>query len=87
MQESLGLIIAIVGTGIAIVGTVLALMFWVRQESNELRKEAKEDRKDLIQLVRSIELEVISFKSIVNEEMKDFHYKLLEIEKNKRKLI
>ena len=66
----LGIIIAVVSTGITMVGVVIALMFWMRQEANSLRGEAKEDRRDLLQLVRSIEL-----------EMKDFHYRLLEIEK------
>ena len=79
-----GLIVAVIGVGIAIVGVVISMMFWVRQESNALRADAKEDRKDLIQLVRSIELEVISFKSIVNDEMKDFHYKLIEIQRNRK---
>ena len=72
-MQDIGLIIAITGTGVAIVGVVMAMMFWVRQESNSLRNEAKEDRKDLINLVRSIET-----------EMKDFHYRLLEIEKARK---
>ena len=67
------IVIAIVGSTIAIVGTTISMMFWVRQESNALRLEAKEDRKDLVNMVRAIEL-----------EMKDFHHKLLEIEKNRR---
>ncbi len=73
MESDLALIIAIAGTGIAMIGVVLAMMFWVRSESNALRGEAKEDRRDLLDLVRSIEL-----------EMKDFHYKLIEIEKNRK---
>jgi len=72
-SADIGLIIAITGSAIAIVGTVLAMMFWVRQEANSLRNEAKEDRKDILNLIRSIEL-----------EMRDFHYKLVEIEKNKK---
>ena len=73
MISDLGLIIAIVGTGLAIVGVVISMMFWVRQEANSLRMDAKEDRKDLLQISRNIEL-----------EMKDFHYKLLEIERNRK---
>ena len=73
MGNDLGLIIAITGTGIAIVGVVMALMFWVRQESNELRNEAKEDRKDLLNMVRAIE-----------NEVRDFHLRLLEIERNRK---
>ena len=72
-MTDIGLIIAITGTGIAIIGVVMAMMFWVRQESNSLRNEAKEDRKDLLNLVRSIEI-----------EMKDFHYRLVEIERARK---
>jgi len=71
-MENISLVIAIVGSAIAIVAVVIAMMFWVRSEGNELRKEQKEDRKDLMQLVRSIEI-----------EMKDFHYRLLEIERKR----
>ena len=74
MSHDIGLIIAIVGSSISIIGVVIAMMFWVRNEGNELRKEQKEDRKDILQLIRSIEI-----------EMKDFHYRLLEIERNKSK--
>lgn len=69
-MTDIGLIIAIVGTGVAMIGVVIAMMFWVRQESNSLRNEAKEDRKDLINIVRAIE-----------NEMRDFHHRLLEIER------
>jgi hypothetical protein len=69
----LGIIIAITGSTVAIVGTVLAMMFWVRNESNALRADAKEDRKDLLQISRNIE-----------NEMKDFHYRLLEIERSRK---
>lgn len=72
-MTDLGIIIAISGSTIAIVGVIIAMMFWVRNESNSLREEAKEDRKDLLTLVRVIE-----------NEMKDFHYRLLEIEKNRK---
>lgn len=68
----LGLIVAIVGSTIAIVGTVIAMMFWSRTEANDIRKDQKEDRKDLLQLVRSIELET-----------RDFHSRLIEIEKSR----
>jgi hypothetical protein len=70
--EIFALIIAVVGVGRAIVGVILAMMFWVCQEANSLRFEAKEDRKDLIRISRNMEL-----------EMKDFHQKLLELERSK----
>lgn len=78
----LGIIIAIVGTGIAIVGVVIAMMFWCRQESNSLRAEAKEDRKDLMQISRNLEMAVVNMQT----EMKDFHYRLLEIERERNKI-
>ena len=73
MENAIGLIIAIVGTGIAMIGVVITMMFWVMQESNTLRSDAKEDRKDLINIVRSIE-----------SEIRDFHFRLLEIERSKK---
>ena len=79
-MENLGVIIAIVGVGIAIVGVVMAMMFWVRQESNSLRAEAKEDRKDFLQLNRNIEIVIRS----IQDEMKDFHFQLLEIQREKK---
>lgn len=68
----LGIIITLASIGVTMIGVVIGMMFWVRTESNSLRTDAKEDRKDLINLVRAIE-----------SEMKDFHYRLLEIERNK----
>jgi hypothetical protein len=67
-----GIIIAIVGTGLAMIGVVISMMFWVRTEANSLRAEARDDRKDLVQISRNIEI-----------DMKDFHYKLLEIERKR----
>jgi Ca2+/Na+ antiporter len=69
----IGMIVAIVGSAIANIGAVLSMMFWVRSETNEIRSVQKEDRKDILGLIRSIEL-----------EMKDFHYKLLEIERGRK---
>lgn len=67
-----GIIIAITGIGLAMVGVMISMMFWMRGEANSLRAEAKEDRKDMLNLIRAIESEV-----------KDFHSRLLEIEKKK----
>lgn len=69
----IGVIIAISGIGIAMVGVMVSMMFWMRGEANVLRLEAKEDRKDVLGMIRAIEL-----------EMKDFHYKIIEIEKNRK---
>ena len=80
MTQDLGLIIAIVGTGIAMIGVVIAMMFWVRTEATTLRNEAKEDRKDLLQISRNLETSV----NAIQSEIKDFHYRLIEIERNRR---
>jgi hypothetical protein len=76
MQHDLGLIIAIVGSSVAIVGTIIAMFFWVRGEANadrrSIQETAKEDRKDILNLIRSIELEI-----------RDFHHRLLKIEEKK----
>ena len=80
MTYDMGVIIAVVGSTVTIVGVVIAMMFWARSEGNELRKEIKEDRKDFLQLIRCIENSINEIKS----ENKDFHYKLLEIERNKK---
>jgi fructose-1,6-bisphosphatase/inositol monophosphatase family enzyme len=77
MEHDYGVIIAVVGTGMAIVGVVIAMMFWCRTEANVLRAEAKEDRKDLLQISRSLELSVHA----IQAEMKDFHQRLLDIER------
>jgi Ca2+/Na+ antiporter len=69
----IGIIIAVLGSAIAIIGVVISMMFWVRSEGNEIRREQKEDKKDILNLIRAIEI-----------EMKDFHFKLLEIERNRK---
>lgn len=74
-----GIIIAIVGTGAILVGTVISMMFWVRQETNMLRAEAKENRKDFLQISRNLENVMVS----MNREMKEFHNKLIEIERER----
>ena len=79
MNWDVGIIIAIAGIGVTMVGVVISMMFWVRQESNALRTDAKEDRKDLMQISRNLELAV----SAMQCEMKDFHNKLLEIERKR----
>lgn len=78
-MENLGLIIAIVGSAVAMIGVVIAMMFWCRGEANSLRNEAKDDRKDFLQIIRNIENCITEIKM----ENKDFHYRLLEIEKTR----
>lgn len=77
MTPDLGLIIAISGTGASIVAVTVAMFLWLRSEANSDRRHfqevQREDRKDMLGMIRSIEL-----------EMKDFHYKLIEIERNRK---
>ena len=75
-----GLIVAIVGSTVAIVGVVVSMMFWVRGECNSMRSEQKEDRKDLVQISRNIENVV----GAIQSEMKDFHHRLIEIERSRK---
>lgn len=72
MHTDLGLIIAISGSALAIVGTIIAMFFWVRGEANADRRENSTDRKEILNLIRAIELEI-----------RDFHHRLLKIEEKK----
>jgi Ca2+/Na+ antiporter len=82
MSIDIGVIIAVVGSAIANIGVVISMMFWVRSEANMLRVEQKEDRKDLLQVSRNLEITMIS----IQNEMKDFHQRLLDIEKHRVKV-
>jgi hypothetical protein len=73
MNFDVGIIIAVVGSAMANVGVFISVMFWVRSEGNALRAEQKEDRRELLQVSRNIET-----------EMKDFHHRLIEIERQRR---
>lgn len=75
----LGIVIAIVGSTVAIIGVVISLMFWARQEINGVREELHEDRKDFLQILRSLETTITA----IRIENKDFHYRLLEIERKR----
>jgi hypothetical protein len=57
---------AIIGTNFAIAALVIALFTWSRSESNA-------DRRDMMAMIRSIDL-----------EMKDFHGRLCTIEERKK---
>lgn len=72
MTIDMGVIIAVVGSAIANIGVIISMMFWVRTEANVLRADQKEDRKELLQISRNIET-----------EMRDFHQRLLDIEKQR----
>ena len=81
MTTDIGLVIAIVGSGVAIVGVMICLFLWNRSEANADRRNfldiQSQDRKDLLQITKNIE----TVMNAIQYEMKDFHYKLLEIQK------
>lgn len=56
---------------------ILPLWLWTRSENRtdmrQLQEIQRQDRRDILELIRTIETEV-----------KDFHYRLLEIEKERR---
>jgi hypothetical protein len=75
-----GVIIAVAGSTVSIVGVMIAMMFWCRSESNAVREIQRQDRNELLELVRAIDGHSRSMAS----EVKDFHSRLLEIERARR---
>lgn len=74
-------VLTIVGTNIALIlaslGTTITLFLWARSEASQDRRqwhdEASQDRRDMLTLMRGIQ-----------DEIKDFHCRLLEMERKKR---
>lgn len=60
----------------AIIFSIVGLFMWTRSEGSSDRRETqniiREDRKDLLEMVKSIQ-----------DEIKDFHNRLIEIEKRR----
>jgi hypothetical protein len=73
----LGVIIAIVGSVMAMIGATITMMLWVRSESRSdcrnLQDQIVTDRREFISLMSEIKL-----------ENRDFHHRLLEIERSRR---
>ena len=76
-MENIGLIIAISGGTFGIIAVMITMFLWVRGEASGDRKYFSQiqadDRKDMLELIRGID-----------KEMRDFHHRLLEIEKNRK---
>lgn len=72
-----GIIIALLGSTIAIVGTVIALFLWTRSEANS-------ERRDLAQIVRSLEAFTRDNITVIRDEMRDFHSRLIKIEESRK---
>lgn len=51
----------------------LTLWLWNRSEANSDRREAASDRREIHEILRELK-----------DEMKDFHYRLLEIERARK---
>lgn len=74
-------VLTIVGTNIALIlaslGTTITLFLWSRSEASidrrQFHDEIREDRKDLLSLMRAIQ-----------DETKEFHSRLIEIERKRR---
>lgn len=74
-------VLTIVVTNIALIlaslGTTITLFLWARSEASQDRlqwhDEASQDRRDMLTLMRGIQ-----------DEIKDFHCRLLEMERKKR---
>lgn len=73
MTYDTGVIITLIATTMGSTGAILAMMFWCRTEANSLRDQATMDRREIIDLIRAIDGEV-----------KDFHYRLIEVEKGRK---
>lgn len=52
---------------------IFPLFLWNRSEANADRRDAARDRKDILQLIHAIQ-----------DEIKDFHYRLLQIERDRK---
>lgn len=62
---------------------VVGLWFWSRAESRADIRHMDEKLEAIRSLVKAIEDEGRSFREAMALEMKDFHYRLLEIERNR----
>jgi hypothetical protein len=67
-------VLAIIGGNL---GIIIPLFLWVRSEGNSDRRETqsilREDRKDMLGMI-----------SAIHTEMKDFHARLVEIERGRK---
>lgn len=72
----LGIIIAISGATLTIVGSIFGMIFWCRGEINGVRKDLSNTTLLLRDAIHEMKL-----------ENKDFHFRLLEIERERNKII
>lgn len=77
-------LISVIAGTFTMIAVIISLFLWLRSEANSDRRNMqeiqREDRKDLLQMGKNIESMVLAIES----EIKDFHYRLLEIEKSRK---
>lgn len=81
-MNDLGIIIAITGIGVAVVGCIISMMFWCRQQSDMVIQSTKEEIHAIREESNANRREVLDLIYGIKEEIKDFHYQLLEIKRD-----
>ncbi len=75
---------AVAGSTFAIMACMISLFLWLRSEANADRRRFEDlqtqDRREFIDLVRGIESNFMEMRL----ESRDFHHRLLEIEKSRK---
>lgn len=72
-------VIALMGAVfIANMGVIIPLFLWTRSESNADRREYANERRDILQIIRNLQIEM-------KDEMKDFHGRMCAIEERNKK--
>jgi flagellar basal body-associated protein FliL len=91
MNLDLTILIAVIASPFAILGVMTTLFLWLRSESNADRRRSDENfekhQKEMTEISKNIaDVSKNMDKTIVaiQFEMKDFHNKLVEIEKDRK---
>lgn len=94
----IALIIAIAACTFTITGVIVAMFLWLRSEANidrrnfqvslethrsEFQSALETHRRDFQSFLDAQRKEMVELAHAINNEVKDFHYRLLEIEKRK----
>lgn len=91
------IVIGICASTFTVIGSILAMMFWCRSEANGLRTEGnvlRAEGNDLKAEANALRKEFVDavnqMKDLIRDiqlENKDFHYRLLEIERSRKVII
>lgn len=63
----------------------LPIFFWMRTEANADRREIQSEMSDFRKEMSDLRKETLNMINEIKLENKDFHYRLLEIERNRNK--